>query len=284
MCLRWGVKSESKGVRMTSTNNYETVLFEKSKGIGTITLNRPDRLNALNDKMGQELIGLFTLVDRDDEIRVVMITGVGRAFSAGADIKERLLGKIEQRKKGVIDDITDDFNEKAPLALARVRKPVIAAINGLAVGWGCSLSLGCDIRIASEEARFSLPFTRVGLCPEMGSSYYLPHLVGIGKACELVFTGRMIDAKEAKEIGLVNQIVPVGQLMQSAYEIAESIAKSAPLAMRVSKRTLYQGLTNDLPVQVKHESFAINYLRGTKDHEEAARAFLDKREPIFEGY
>ncbi len=268
---------------MASAGNYETILFEKSKGIATITLNRPDKLNALNGKMGTELLEVFELVDQGDEVQVVVITGAGRAFSAGADIRERFLEKIEERKRGILDDVTDDFNEKFPLALARIRKPVIAAINGLAIGWGCSVSLGCDIRIASEEAKFSLAFARVGLCPEMGCTYYLPRLVGIGRACELVFTSRMIDAKEAKEIGLVNRVTTAGELMQVTYEIAEAITRMAPLAIRVSKQALYQGLTNDLATQVKHEAFAINFLRGTKDHEEAARAFVEKRKPVFKG-
>ena len=179
--------------------------------------------------------------------------------------------------------MTNDFNELAPLALSRVRKPVIASINGPAVGFGCTITLGCDIRIASENARFSLAFCRVGISPEMTSSYFLPRLVGIGRACELVFTARMIGAKEAKEIGLVNQVVPAEELAKVTYEMATSIAKLAPLAIRVSKRALYRGMNNDLITQAQYEAFAINYLRGTWDHEEGANAFLEKREPAFKG-
>jgi len=262
---------------------YETVILEKKGNIGTITLNRPEKLNALNDRMAEELVDVLGAADRDDDIRAVVVTGAGRAFSAGADIQEFFLTKIEERKKGATHDVTKDFIEGIPLALARVRKPVIASINGAAVGFGCTITLGCDVRIASENARFSLAFARVGLSPEMGSTYFLPRLVGIGKACELVFTGKTIDAKEAKEIGLVNQVVPADGLREATYEMAGSIAKLAPLALRVSKRALYRGMDNDLTTQVQHEAFAIVYLRGTEDHEEGAKAFLEKREPVFKG-
>ena len=262
---------------------YETIILEKKHNIATITMSRPEKLNALNYEMGDELIDVFGVVDEDDDIRVVILTGAGRAFSAGADIKERFLAKIEERKRGVIEDITKDFDELAPLALARVRKPVIASINGPAVGFGCSITLVCDIRIASENAKFSLPFCRVGISPEMGATYFLPRLVGMGKACELVFTARMIDAKEAKEIGLVNHVVPADELTKATHEMATSITKLAPLAIRVSKRALYREVNNDLITQAQYEAFAIDYLRGTVDHEEGARAFLEKREPVFKG-
>ena len=262
---------------------YETVILEKKENIATITLNRPEKLNAVNDKMAEELVDVFSVVDKDDDIRVVVMTGAGRAFSAGADIQEFFLTKIEERKKGISQNPTNDVLELMPLALARVTKPVIASINGAAAGFGCTITLGCDIRIASENARFVLPFARVGLTPEMGSTYLLPRLVGMGKACELVFTARMIDAKEAKEMGLVNQVVPADELTKVTYEMASSIARLAPLAMRLSKRGLYRGMNNDLITQVQYEAFAIDWLRGTEDHEEGAKAFLEKRDPIFKG-
>ncbi|MBI2958551.1 MAG: enoyl-CoA hydratase/isomerase family protein [Chloroflexi bacterium] len=268
---------------MPTASNFETLELESRNGIATINLNRPERLNALNNKMTEEILDVLGLVEKDESISVVVITGAGRAFSAGADIKERFLGKIEERRQGMIDDMTDDFNERAPLALAAVRKPVIAAVNGLAIGWGCTITLGCDMRIASTEARFRLPFAAVGISPEMGSTYYLPRLVGLGMACELVLTARMVDAAEAKEIGLVNRVVPAGDLMKVTYEIAETIKALPPLAVRVSKRLLHQGLRNDLTTQLRHEAFAVNYLRGTKDHEEAAMAFVEKRTPVFKG-
>ncbi len=262
---------------------YETIILEKQENIATITLNRPEKLNALNDKLAEELIDVFSVVDRDDDVRVVVITGAGRAFCSGADLKERFLRRVEDRKKGV-EDVTSFFSEVGCRALAQVRRPVIASINGAAVGFGCTLALACDIRIASEDARFSLPFARVGLIPEFGSTYLLPRLVGMGKACELLFTARMIDAKEAKEIGLVNQVVPHGELSQATYEMAKSITKLAPLSIQLSKRALYQGVrAADLASQLQYESFAIDHLFNTKDLEEGTRAFLEKRAPIFRG-
>lgn len=263
--------------------NYETIILEKKENIATITLNRSEKLNAENPRMAEELIDVFGNVDQDDDVRVVVITGAGRAFCAGADIQESFLPRIEEKKRGIIRDVTREFTEKGCLALARVRKPVIASINGPAVGFGCTLTLVCDIRIASEKARFSMAFARVGLAPEFGSSYFLPRLVGIGKACELVFTAKMIDAKEAKEIGLINEVVPADELKKATYELASSIAKLAPIALRVAKRALYQGMDNDLITQAQYEAFAINYLRRTEDHEEGARAFLEKKEPVFKG-
>ena len=262
---------------------YETIILEKKENIATITLNRPEKLNALSDKMAEELPDVFDAVDKDDDVRVVVLTGAGRAFCTGADIQERFLTNIEERKKGIVTDVTRGFTELGCLALAKVRKPVIASINGPAVGFGCTLTLVCDIRIASEKARFSMAFTRVGVSPEFGSTYFLPRLVGMGKACELVFTAKMIDAKEAKELGLVNQVVPADELTKNTYEMAGSIAKLAPLAMQLSKRALYRSLDNDLATQLQYEAFAIDYLRGTKDHEEGARAFLEKREAAFKG-
>jgi 2-(1,2-epoxy-1,2-dihydrophenyl)acetyl-CoA isomerase len=262
--------------------DYRTITLEVSDRIATITLNRPEKLNALNPQMRLELADAFREVDRDDEARVLVITGAGRAFCAGADIKESFQAGIDRRKSGETDDITRSFSAVAPV-LAGMDKPVIAAVNGYAVGWGCTVTLVCDIRIASDAAKFSVPFPRVGLAPEFGSTYFLSRIVGIAKACELVFTGKMIDAAEAGEIGLVNQVVPAGELDRVTREMAGTMAKMPPQAMRVSKVGLYQGLNSDLMTQLRYESYGINFLRGTKDFEEATKAFLAKREPVFTG-
>lgn len=263
---------------------YETVILEIKDQIATITLNRPEKMNAENNKMADELLDVFRAVDRMDEARVVVITGAGKAFCAGADLKERFLPRIEEKKKGVIKDVTQEFSEVGSLALAHIRKPTIAAVNGPAVGVGCTMALGCDIRIASAEAKFGFPFVRVGILPEFGSTYYLPRLVGIGKACELVFTGQTIDAQEAKEVGLVNQVVAPGQLQEVTYGMAGKILKMPPMAVQLSKRALYQGMrAPDLASQLQYETFALVHLLGTRDHEEGVKAFLEKREPIFKG-
>jgi enoyl-CoA hydratase/carnithine racemase len=263
---------------------YQAIILEKKNNITTITLNRPDKLNALNPQMMSELVDAFHQVDRDDETMVLVITGAGRGFCSGADVRESLQTRADERQERGIADVTrGGFTQEAPIALVGMRKPVIAAINGVAVGGGLTLTLSCDIRIASEEARFSIPLTRMGITLELGSSYFLSRVVGIGKACELVFTGKMIGAQEAKEIGLVNHVVPADKLLETAYEMAESIAKTAPLATRVSKTGLYQGMNADLPTQLRWETLALSYLRSTEDSREAIRAFSEKRDPVFKG-
>jgi len=268
---------------------YETIILEKKNSITTLTLNRPEKLNALSPQMMAELVDAFRSINQDDETMVLVITGAGRGFCSGADLSARAgnQGPSSSDEEGTeieIEDITlKGFPREAPLALSGMKKPVIAAINGVAVGGGCTLTLACDIRIASETARFSIPLTRVGITLELGSSYFLSRVVGIGKACELIFTGRMIDAKEAKEIGLVNQVVPADELMDRTYEMASDIMKAAPLATRISKVGLYQGMNADLTTQLRWESLALSYLSGTEDSKEAARAFMEKRDPIFKG-
>lgn len=258
---------------------YETIVLEKKKNIATLTLNRPEKLNALNPQMFAELVHAFRQVSQDDETRVLVITGAGRGFCSGVDLTPQTAeGEIE------IEGISPgDFPGEAPLILSGMKKPIIAAINGVAVGGGLTLTLSCDIRIASETARFSIPLTRLGFTFELGSSYFLSRVIGIGKACELVFTGRTIDANEAREIGLVNQVVAADQLTEVTYEMAGNIASAVPLAQEISKTGLYQGLDTDLPTQLRWEVLANGYLGGTEDRKEAIRAFMEKRGPIFKG-
>ncbi|MFC1990337.1 enoyl-CoA hydratase/isomerase family protein [Chloroflexota bacterium] len=266
---------------------YETIILEKKENIATITLNRPNKLNAYNPPMRDELAHAINLVDQDDEIRVVIITGTGRAFSSGADIKEGFHGYVEKREKeaGVGEDVTVGFATPGQIygAWMNLRKPIIASLNGLAMGVGLSLALLCDIRIASETARFQYAFTRMGAASGMSTTYILSRLMGIGKACEFVFTSKWIDAKEAKEIGLVNQVVPAEELAKATYEMASSIAKLPPLAVRLAKRSLYLDMSADQAIQAQFGNFATNYLRGSEDFKEATKAFLEKREPVFKG-
>ena len=264
--------------------NYETVIVEQAEGIATITLNRPEKLNALNDTMGEELLKVLTDAGTDDSVRVIVITGAGRAFSAGADVKERFIDTWEKIKRGELNPaLLPTFTRVGVSAIRRIEKPIIASINGPAVGFGCTLSLNCDIRIASEAARFGLVFVRMGVTPEFGSTYFLPRLVGMAKALELLFTGRIFDAKEAKEIGMVNQVVPADQLKKATYEMASSIAKAPPISLRMIKRGIYMGVDNDLNTQTNWEHLAFNMCRQTEDHFEGAKSFLENREPHFKG-
>lgn len=262
---------------------YSTITLEKGEGITTLTLNRPEKLNALNEMMASELLDAFTQVGKDKDTKVIIITGCGRAFSAGADVKGLFLKYLEQRKKGEESFDIVGWLEELCLHVRNIPKPVIASINGYAVGIGVTLPLQCDIRIASEEALFSLPFVRLGIIPELGSTYTLTRLVGIAKACELIFTGKSINAKEAKEMGLVNEVVPAAELQETTYALAKTIAQGAPLAIQMAKRGLYQGLDTDIQSQLRYEGLALDLLTRSEDHEEAVRAFLDKRQPSFKG-
>lgn len=262
---------------------YETIILEKEEGIATITLHRPERLNAYTTQMGEELVEGLERVDADRDVRVVVITGAGRAFCSGADVKDNFLRVLEERKRGERGVPGFSFPERGPMILRNMAKPVIASINGPAVGIGFTLAVACDMRIASENATLGAIFVRVGLTPEFGSTYNLTRLVGIAKACELVFTGKMISAKEAKEMGLLNQVVPADELKAATHELVRSIAQWPPIAIQIAKRGLYQGLDNDLAAQLQFEAFGLDFCRGTQDHEEGAKAFLEKRQPRFEG-
>ena len=263
--------------------SFETIILEKKEGIATITLNRPDKLNAWSSQMSQEFGNALRDIDNDDNVRVVVITGAGRAFCAGAD-----LGGFDAAIKAELSPArrVRDETKRDVLGSTDIRRmpiPFIAAINGHAVGVGLTLTLACDIRIASDRAKLGAIFARVGLIPEFGSTYNLPQIVGIAKACELVFTGKIIDAAEAEKIGLVNQMVPHDELMTATMELARNIAHMPPFAVQMAKLSLYQGLDSTLQTQAIWERFVQNYLKYTEDHAEAVRAFLEKREPVFKG-
>lgn len=263
--------------------SFSTILVDKAEGIATLTLNRPDRLNAVTEPMTAELLDAFTQIESDGNVRVLVITGAGRGFCAGADIQDLFLKGIEDERQGKEKFDLPAWAEKACWQLADMSKPTIASINGPAVGFGMTLTLVCDLRIASEEARLSIPFVQFGIIPEFGSTYFLPRLVGIAKACELAFTGRFIEAKEAKEIGLVNEVVPGAELKAATYKLAKSIVRGAPVAIQLAKRGLYQGLDTSLRNQLRYERLALDIAFQSEDHAEAVAAFLQKRPPVFKG-
>jgi 2-(1,2-epoxy-1,2-dihydrophenyl)acetyl-CoA isomerase len=250
------------------------IILEKSEGIATVTFNRPDKLNAFNWEMEGELHNALEQVGEDKDVRVLVITGAGSAFCTGADVEE-MFQEIADR-----GGLTGREQYDMPF---RNMVPVIASINGLAIGAGLTITLQCDIRIAAEEARFSLPFVPFGLAPEAGSTYFLSRLIGIAKACELVFTGKTITAKEAKEIGLVNEVVPAAELKETTYKLAKRMAQGAPLAMQMSKKGLYQGLEASIKDQIEYEKATLMTLTRTEDFQEAIKAFQEKRRPIFKG-
>jgi enoyl-CoA hydratase/carnithine racemase len=256
---------------------YETILLDRRDHVTTVTLNRPDKLNALNLQMAEELHDALAKEDRDDDTRVIVITGAGRAFSSGADLRPGP-APAEPRSStapGLADSLV--------AALGDIEKPMIASINGVAVGGGCTMTLLCDIRIASEAARFQLPFTKLSISAELGSTYLLPRLIGMGKAMEIVLTSRMIEAREAGEIGLVNYVVPADDLLRTTTEMADSIAALPPMAVRMNKRGLQLGVGSDLASQLRYETIASAVLSRTEDAKEAVAAFREKRDPVFTG-
>lgn len=256
---------------------YKNIFLEKQEGIAKITLNRPEKLNAWSLQMGEEFLQALSEIENDPEVRVVVITGAGRAFCAGADIDHfnaAIDAKLPPAQR-VWDETRKDM-----LGCTVIRKmlvPFIASINGTALGVGLTLPLACDIRIASEKAKLGAIFSQMGLIPEFGSTYNLPHIVGIAKACELVFTGKILEAGEAEKIGLVNQVVPHDSLDQFTMETARKIAEAPPLAIQMAKLSLYHGLVSDFQSQSVWERLVQNYLKDTKAHKDAVRKFLERK-------
>jgi 2-(1,2-epoxy-1,2-dihydrophenyl)acetyl-CoA isomerase len=260
--------------------SYSTLLIEKNDNIGTIVFNRPDKMNAMNGLAFEEFIKALHEVDEDNEVKVVIITGAGRAFSAGFDLEEAKKGPSESDLQ--VAPLQDGV-AWIPQTMRDMKKPIIAALNGAAAGAGFTIALASDIRIAAEEARLIAPFLRVGLVPELGSTYYLPRLVGIAKACELIFTAKLVTAKEAKEIGLVNEVVSKEELIPYTRKMAGEIAQMAPIPLQLAKRALYQGLDSQLAAQVQFEQLGQSTCFKSEDYKEGMKAFLEKRNPVFKG-
>ncbi len=262
-------------------SNYETLLLEKEDYIGTITLNRPERLNAFNTTMRMEFPKAVQEMAVDPEVRVLVVTGAGDAFSAGADIHD-FAAAVEMGRRGPGEVPASELAINAlPTFMREMGKVVIWSINGVCVGMALTLGLCADIRLASDKARLGAVFTRIGIVPEYGSTYTLPRIIGIAKACELIFTGRIIDAAEAREIGLVNQVVPADKLKEATKEMASTIAKLPPFAIAMSKKGLYQGQDADIRTQIHFEMMGLDACFRSADHAEAVKAFLEKREPKF---
>jgi len=232
--------------------DYQGIIYTKEEGIATITLNRPERMNAFSPEMQDSIYRAIDDAAADDDVRVLVLTGTGRAFCTGADVK----AMAEKASQSGGETAKQPEVQRVPLyvLLHQFEKPVICAVNGIAVGGGFDLALGCDIRIASDKATFAEIFIRRGLIPAAGGIYFLPRLVGMDKALQLIWTGDMIDAKEAERIGLVTMVVPHGELGNATRELAEKLAKGAPLAIKKSKRALYVGLENTLQATLDYAS------------------------------
>ena len=261
---------------------YQDIIYTKEEGVATITLNRPDRRNAFSPEMSESILKAVQDAAKDNGVRVLVLTGTGQAFCAGADVKAMAENASQPGGEGMRKD-SERGHVSLPILLHEFEKPVIAAINGVAVGGGLDLALACDIRIASDKARFAEVFIRRGLIPAMGGIFFLPRLVGIDRACQLIWTGDMIDAREAERIGLVTMVVAHEELEIATRELAEKLAKGPPLAIQKAKRAIYAGLGMDLQSSLDYAFSALRELRKTEDHKEGARAFVEKREPVFKG-
>jgi len=259
--------------------------YEIENSIGIITLNRPDEMNALTHIMRKELIGLFEDADRDDSIRAVVVTGAGRAFCAGADLGSGGstfdLSQLEGRKVSLSEH--RDGAGQIALSIFSCRKPVIAAINGHAVGAGITMTLPMDIRIVAEDAKIGFVFARRGVVPEACSSWFLPRIVGISKAAELVYTGRVFRAAEEAASGLFSYVVQREQVLSTAMKIAKEISENAaPVSVALSKALLWHGLTEDDPHSVHLIDSRCFYWTGRqRDAHEGIQSFLEKRPPRF---
>ncbi|RJP35651.1 MAG: 2-(1,2-epoxy-1,2-dihydrophenyl)acetyl-CoA isomerase [Phycisphaerales bacterium] len=263
-------------------SHYETITVSTSEGVSIITLNRPDSLNAFNETMKTELMDALKAVGRDAEVRSVVLTGAGRAFCSGqdlADLKDLYARPDPPELGGMLRAKYNPLIQR----MREMEKPILAAVNGVAAGAGASFAMACDMRIASEKASFIQSFINVGLIPDCGGTFFLPRLVGLGKAMEMCTTGEKVGAEEALKIGLVNQVVAAEMLMETVTAVARKLATLPTKAIGLTKRLLNQSFTNDLAAQLEQEAFAQTTAAASRDHREGVQAFLEKRPPRFTG-
>ncbi|HEV8178287.1 MAG TPA: enoyl-CoA hydratase-related protein [Gemmatimonadales bacterium] len=255
-----------------------TLLFDLSNGLARVTINRPDKLNALNATVIAELGDAVTRIETDAAVRGVILTGAGsKAFVAGADISE-LAGQTPMQGQA-----RSALGQQVFRRLERCGKPVIAAVNGFALGGGCELAMACHIRIAAEHAKFGQPEVKLGIGPGYGGTARLPRLVGKGRALELLLTGGMIDAAEAFRIGLVNRVVPADKLQAESETLLRAILENGPLAIRTCLEVVDAGLDTTLEQALSLEANHFGLLSATEDMREGTKAFLEKRKPVFKG-
>ncbi len=254
------------------------IIYEKNEGIATITINRPEALNAFNKEVVQEILNAIEDIKLDENIRVVVLTGAGeKAFSAGADIKA-MIGMTALKAREL-----SFMGERLCVALETLEKPVIAAINGYALGGGMEVAMACDLRIASENARMGQTEINIGLIPGWGGTQRLTRLVGITKAKELVFTGKMIDARTAEQIGLLNMVVPTDKFKEVVRQLAADLASKAPVALKVAKALITKGVDMSLDAALEFEREGFGVVGSTDDLKEGVSAFSNKRKPEFKG-
>jgi 2-(1,2-epoxy-1,2-dihydrophenyl)acetyl-CoA isomerase len=261
---------------------YEHIIYDVSENIATITLNRQETLNALTPTMRVEFLDALVASENSEDVRAIIITGAGRGFCSGGDVKAMNEARKSGQLSGLADKI-DPIRDDVVLAMRNATKPVIAAINGAAAGAGMNIALACDIRIAANHVRMGQTFSRRGLHPDWGGTYFLPRIVGMAKACELIWSGRMIEAEEALELGIVSQLTEPEALMPTVLSLAKSFAAGPPTVIRMSKRAMYRGMESSLKEALEFETYAQNTCSATQDAKEGIAAFVEKREPRFTG-
>jgi enoyl-CoA hydratase/carnithine racemase len=270
---------------------YETVIYEKRDGIARITLNRPERMNAFNAQLVMDLVETIGDAAMDDAVRVLILTGAGKGFCAGADFRYTQVrgGEVapeEAEERGTVFEegrLLHPVTQGVILALQKLDKPTIAMVNGAAVGGGFDIALACDMRIGSENTRFMVAFTRIGIVPGSGGAWMLPRVVGLPKACELIFTGNFVEAEEAHQIGLLNRLVPADKLEEETMALAQRIAQGPPIALRLDKMMIYKGLGTDLETALAFASACESITLHSQDHVEGVTAFAQRRQPQFKG-
>lgn len=263
--------------------DFETVILKKEGHIATITMNRPEMMNALNIQMLQEMVAAIDEIARNDDVRVVVLTGAGRVFCSGADISEG--GKASGLSGTPVEmhhNVRNSY-QKVALGLQRLDKPTIAMVNGAAVGAGCDFAFACDMRVGSEKARFRNGFVRVGLIPGGGGTWLYTRLMGLGRGLEFLFTGDFLEAEEAEHIGVLNKIVPAEDLERETMELAQKIANNPPLAVQMSKMMAYKALDSDLEAALEQAAACQALALSSEDHREGVNAFIEKREAHFKG-
>ena len=261
---------------------FQDLLYDVKDQVAVITLNRPERLNALTPAMREGILQAVTAADQDADVRVIVLTGAGRGFCSGGDVK----AMNKARATGAVNPLEDKIapvRDRAVLAMRNANKPVIAAVNGPAAGAGMNIALACDIRIMSTEAKMGQTFSRRGLHPDWGGTYFLPRLIGVAKAAEMIWSGRMVSAQECLELGIVSQLSEPDDLMKDVLAMAHTFADGPPVAIRLAKRAMYRNVDSSLEEALEFETFAQNVAAATKDAKEGIAAFVEKREPVFKG-
>lgn len=269
----------------TKSESAETdrpeIRYDIDGHVAVLTFNRPERMNTISGPMLELLSALLLKADRDPDVRCIIITGEGRAWCAGLDIKAQTDGTGLLQAGATPSEL--DMRDAPPMVLHALDTPTIAALNGGAAGYGMDIALGCDIRIAGTSAKLAAAFTKRGIVPESGGTWLLPRIVGYAKAAEIAFTGRTLKAHECLQLGLVNQVVPDEDLLKVAMEMAVEIASNAPLAVRATKRMMRMGETETFEQNVHHVFLQLLPLFRTKDFEEGMRSYIERRPPNFQG-